>query len=213
MDEAQIREIVDQLMLIVTTYGLSILGAIVILIVGFWLSGRARSLVAKALGRTGKIDLTVIEFLASLAKYLVIGVTIIAVLGQFGIETTSLVAVFGAAGLAVGLALQGTLSNVAAGVMLLIFRPFKVGHYIEVAGLAGTAKAITLFTTELDTPDNIRVTVPNGMIWGAAIRNLGYHETRRVDMTFGIGYGVDIGKAFDAIRSVIEKDARILKDP
>ncbi|WCL54673.1 mechanosensitive ion channel family protein [Gimibacter soli] len=213
MDEAQIRDLVDQLVLLATTYGLSVLGAVVILIIGFWLAGRARHLTTKALGRTGKIDETVSEFLGSLVKYVVIGVTIIAVLGQFGVETTSLVAVFGAAGLAVGLALQGTLSNVAAGVMLLIFRPFRVGHYIEVAGLAGTAKGITLFTTELDTPDNIRVTVPNGMIWGAAIRNFGYHETRRVDMTFGIGYGMDVGKAFEAIRGVIEKDARILKDP
>ena len=137
----------------------------------------------------------------------------IAVLSQFGVETTSFIAVLGAAGLAVGLALQGTLSNVAAGVMLLLFRPFKIGDYIEGGGLAGTVKSISLFVTELATPDNVQIIAPNSQLWGSAIKNYSFHPTRRVEILIGIAYEDDIDKALAAIVDEVKKDSRVLADP
>ena len=132
---------------------------------------------------------------------------------QCGIETTSLIAVFGAAGLAIGLALQGTLSNVAAGVMLLIFRPFKVGDFVEAGGTAGTVKGITLFVSELATPDNVQILVPNSQVWGTIVKNYSHHETRRVDLVMGIDYADDIDKAQTVVERVVKADSRVLADP
>lgn len=193
--------------------GINVLAGLAILIIGLWVAGFVRARVAGMLGRSKKIDDTVAEFMASLAKYAVIVVTIIALLDQFGVETTSLVAVVGAAGLAIGLALQGTLSNVAAGVMLLIFRPFKIGQFVEVAGHAGVIKGITLFVTEMDTGDNVRIIIPNGSVWGSSIVNYNYHDVRRLDLVFGIGYGADINKGMDVIRAQLAADERCHKDP
>ena len=137
----------------------------------------------------------------------------IAVLSQFGVQTASLIAVFGAAGLAVGLALQGTLSNVAAGVMLLLFRPFKVGDYIDGGGVSGTVKVISLFVTELATPDNVQIIAPNSQMWGTAIRNYSFHNTRRVDFLVGIDYGDNIDTAMATIRRVSGADTRVHRDP
>lgn len=208
-----VREALDAAVSLITTYGLSVVGGIVILILGWiaagWLSGMTR----RALGKAKGVDATLQGFFASLVKWSVIGFTIIAVLNQFGVETTSLIAVFGAAGLAIGLALQGTLGNLAAGVMLLIFRPFKLGHYVEVAGHAGTVKEITLFTTELATPDNVQIIIPNGDIWNTAITNYSHHPTRRVDFTLGIAYDDDIGQAMEIIRTVIAADPRCHTEP
>jgi len=133
---------------------------------------------------------------------------VIFVLGRFGIQTTSLAALIGAAGLAVGLALQGTLSNVAAGVMLVAFRPFKVGDFIEAAGTSGTVRAVTLFTTELTSADNVLIIVPNGDIWSSAITNYSYFETRRCDLVFGVSYDTDLRKAEQAILKCIRADDR-----
>jgi small conductance mechanosensitive channel len=144
---------------------------------------------------------------------LVLAFTIIAVLNRFGVETTSFVAVMGAAGLAIGLALQGTLSSVAAGVMLLFFRPFKVGDYIDAAGIAGTVKKTTLFITEMATPDNVMMVVPNASLWGVPIHNYSTNPTRRLDLTVGIGYDDDMDKAQAALLALVEADARVLKDP
>ncbi len=196
-----------------TSVGLSLLGALLILFIGLRFAGFTERQLKKLLSKSEKMDVTVSHFLASLGKYAVIIVTIIALLGQFGIETTSLVAVVGAAGLAIGLALQGTLSNVAAGVMLLIFRPFKVGQFVEVAGHAGVVKAITLFVTEMDTGDNVRIVIPNSSVWGSSIKNFNHHDIRRLDQTYGIGYGDDIDKAMDVIKGVIAADGRCKKDP
>ncbi len=196
-----------------TDFGISVLGALVILILGLWLAGTVQAKLKAVFERSSKIDDTVGHFLASLAKYGVLVFTAIALLDQFGVETTSLAAILGAAGLAVGLALQGTLSNLAAGVMLLIFRPFKVGQFIEVAGKSGTVKEISLFLTKLDTGDNVRVTLPNGSVWGNAITNFSYHETRRIQLTFGISYGDNIEKAMDIIREVIAAEDRCFGDP
>jgi len=194
-------------------YGLNVIGAIIILLVGKMVAGWAQRLVAKSLKKSGKADQTLQGFLGNLARYLVLGFTVIMVMAQFGIETTSVIAVFGAAGLAIGLALQGTLSNVAAGVMLLIFRPFKVGDYVEAGGTAGTVQAIRLFITELATPDNVQILVPNAQVWGTIVKNYSHHATRRVDFVLGIDYTDNIDQAIQQVHAVINADARALTDP
>ena len=211
--EDSVAETTALVMGIVTQYGLSVIGAIIILIVGWIGSKWVASIVTKALSKSDKVDLMLRSFFASLAKYVVLIFTGLMVLSQFGIQTASLIAVLGAAGLAIGLALQGTLSNVAAGVMILIFRPFKIGDYVEVAGQAGTVKAVTLFVTELATPDNVQIIVPNGQVWGSAVVNYSFHNTRRCDIALGIAYEDDIAKAMAAIEDVIKADSRANADP
>ncbi|GAB4224938.1 MAG: small-conductance mechanosensitive channel MscS [Kiloniellaceae bacterium] len=211
--EQSVEEVWALVVGLVTSYGLSVIGAIVILIVGFMVAGWVRKSVSKALSRVKKVDETLRAFFSSLAYYAIVVFTVIAVLAQFGVQTTSFIAVLGAAGLAIGLALQGTLSNVAAGVMLLLFRPFKVGDYIEGGGLAGTVKSITLFVTELATPDNVQIIAPNSELWGSAIKNYSFHPTRRVDIVIGIAYEDDIDKALTAIVDEAKKDSRVLADP
>lgn len=193
--------------------GLLILGALVVLILGLWFAGFVERRLTSLFDRSEKIDKTVSAFIASLAKYAVIIFTGIALLEQFGVETTSLVALLGAAGLAIGLALQGTLSNLAAGVMLLIFRPFKVGDFVEVGGESGVVNSISLFTTMLDTGDNIRIMIPNGSVWGSSISNYSFHSTRRVQITFGIGYDDKIDDAMKTIEDILNVDDRCHKDP
>ena len=194
-------------------YALNILGALAILIIGWifanWLSKR----VYKAVGKSGKIDDTIARFTQQMVKVLVIIATLLAVLGQFGIQTTSIIAVLGAATLAIGLALQGTLSNVAAGVMLLIFRPFKVGDAVSVAGNLGAVQEIGIFTTIMKTFDGIHVNVPNGKIWGSEVTNFSINPTRRHNLVFGIGYGDDMDKAVAIIKGILDADERVLKDP
>lgn len=198
---------------LITTWGLSVLGALAILAFGWILSRWAESVTRRTLTHTSRIDLTLTSFFSSLVRYLVLVFTAIAVLSQFGIQTASLIAVLGAAGLAIGLAMQGTLSSIAAGVMLLIFRPFRIGDYVEVSGQAGTVAAINLFITELTTPDNKQIIVPNSNIWGQSVVNHSYHPTRRLDLQFGIGYGDDIDLATGIIRETLESEERALKDP
>lgn len=207
------QENMDTIMPLLIEHGLSLMGAVLILMVGLWLSGRAKVWTIRALGKAPALDDMLRGFFGSIVRYLVLIVVVLAVLSQFGIETTSLIAVLGTAGLAIGLALQGTLSNIAAGVMLLIFRPFKIGHFVEIGGISGTVKELTLFTTELATPDNVQIIVPNSGVWGQPLKNYSAHATRRVDFTFGISYSDDINKAFDVIRAVLAADTRIHKDP
>lgn len=198
---------------VISTYGLNVVGAIIILIVGFIAAGWAARITHAALSKSGKVDETIRGFVSSLVKYAVIIFTGLAVLERFGVETTSFIAVLGAAGLAIGLAFQGTFSNIAAGVMLLVFRPFKVGQFIEAAGIAGTVEFITLFATDLNTPDNVHIIIPNGQLWGAAVKNFSHNETRRVDINVGIGYGEDIGQAFQVIKDLATNDSRVNSDP
>ena len=197
----------------IVEYGIAIVGVAVILIVGFWAAGWLSRMAGRAMVKTGKVDAMLANFLSTLVRYAIIAVAVIAALDQFGVETTSFVAIIGAAGLAIGLALQGTLSNLAAGVMILIFRPFSQGQFIEAAGVSGTVDSVSLFVTELHTADNVQILVPNGALWGTAIRNFSHHPTRRCDMVLGIGYGDDIGKAMDAIRDLANADERVHKDP
>ena len=211
--EVSVKDTADQVVAIITEYGLDVIGAIAILIIGWIASKWVYGTVRKALGRSNKVDAMLTGFFANLAKYLVLIFTGLMVLSQFGVQTASLIAVLGAAGLAIGLALQGTLSNVAAGVMILIFRPFKIGDYVEVAGQAGTVKAVTLFITELSTPDNVQIIVPNSEVWGSSVVNYSFHDTRRVDLVLGISYEDNIEMAAAAIKQTIGADERVLKDP
>ena len=158
-----------------------------------------------------KLDGTLRSFLGGLVKYTIIALAIITVLNQFGVQTASLIAVLGAAGLAIGLALQGTLSNVAAGVMLLILRPFNVGDFIQCNGIMGTVKNLTLFGTELATPDNVYVYAPNSTIWNSDILNFSRNAERRHDLAIGISYSDDINKAFKTIQKTLDAEDRILK--
>jgi small conductance mechanosensitive channel len=194
------------------TWGLSVVGAVVVLIVGRIVAGWFRSTVRRVLKRS-KVDETLAPFLSNLVYYLIIAFVVIAVLGLFGVPTASFIAVLGAAGLAVGLALQGTLANFAAGVMLLVFRPFRVGDYIDAGGATGTVSENSIFTTTLNTPDNVRITIPNSALSGQTIKTFSANDTRRNDMVFGISYGDDIGKAMQIIQSALEQDERVLQEP
>lgn len=213
LGDVSLIEIIEQVEGVITTYGLSVIGALIILILGWIASGIASRWVERLLGRIRKFDVTLRKFFASLVKYLVLIFTGLAVLHQFGIQTASLLAVFGAASLAVGLALQGTLSHLASGIMLLIFRPFKVGDYIDAGSVKGTVQAVNLFMTELTSPDNVQILAPNGELWGAAVQNYSYHTTRRLDFVFGIGYDDDIDKALSVLNSLLESDDRCQRDP
>ena len=193
-------------------YGIKVVGAIVVLIVGRIVAGIARNIIEKVLERS-KTDKSIRTFVASLAYYAVIVFAVMSALGSFGVETASLVAVLGAVGFAIGFALQGSLSNFASGIMLLVFRPYKIGDFVEAGGVAGTVRAMHMFTTVLNTPDNIRIIVPNSKIFGDTIKNITAEETRRVDMVVGIGYGSSIEKALTIIRDLLTADARVLKEP
>lgn len=206
------EKITDQLIVFATTYGLRIVGAILILILGRFFAGIARKIVRK-MSKRSHLDDAVGSFLSSLAYFLIIVFAVIAALAKFGMQTASFVAVLGAAGFAVGFALQGSLSNFAAGIMILVFRPFKVGDLIEAAGVLGKVQDIHLFNTILSTLDNVKIIVPNGKIYGDVIKNISGYDTRRVDLVFGIGYSSSIPKAYDVIRSILKEDARILPEP
>jgi small conductance mechanosensitive channel len=194
------------------TDGMNVVWAVIILVVGMIIAKMIRGAVRKALERS-EMDATLVPFLSKLVYYLVVAFVVIAVLGRFGVQTASLVAVLGAAGLAVGLAMQGTLSNFAAGVMLLVFRPFKVGDFVEAGGESGSVQEIGVFSTSMNTGDNVRIIIPNSNVWGATVKNYAFNDTRRIDLVMGIGYGDDIGKAVDVFNRVMAADDRVLKDP
>ena len=193
-------------------YGLKVLAAIVIVIVGRIVVGFITSFVKKLLRRSN-VDETLTKFLSSLIRIFLMVVVFIAAISQLGVETTSLIAILGAAGLAIGLALQGSLSNFAAGVMLIIFRPFKVGDFIEAGGAVGVVEEIRIFNTMMKTGDNKEIIIPNSNIIGGNIINYSAKETRRIDLVFGIGYDDDLKKAKDLLTKIVSADSRILKDP
>jgi len=202
----------EQLMIFVTTYGIKIIGAIIILILGRIVAGIGRKLVSRMLEKS-QTDPSIIAFVGSLTYFLILIFAILAALAKFGIQTASFVAIIGAAGFAVGFALQGSLANFAAGVLILVLRPYKVGDWIDSAGVAGSVREIQLFTTILASGDNIKIMVPNGKIFGDVIKNVSGYDTRRVDLVMGIGYSSDIQTAYDVMMNQIKGDDRILSDP
>ena len=206
------EEILQKIYEYLATNSLNLVYAIIILVVGRWVSILAGKLVLKAMGKT-KVDATLHKFIAGLVRTGLFIFVIIAVLERLGLKTTSFVAVVGAAGLAIGLALQGSLANFAAGVLLIIFKPFRVGDYVEVAGTAGTVRQIEIFNTILDSPDNRRVIVPNAQVTGGNIINYTVNGTRRVDMVVGVSYDDDLQKARQVIEQVLRAEGRLLADP
>ncbi len=206
------EETIKEMQSIVAAYGLTVFGALVTLVIGIWISKWLAKVSGKVLDKRN-VDPTLSKFTVRLVKITLITFVIISAISQVGIETTSFVAVIGAAGLAIGFALQGSLSNFASGVMLIIFKPIKVGDYIEGGKAAGSVESIGIFVTTLVTPDNKVVYIPNSTLTGSNITNYSVKDTRRVDMVFGIGNGDDIDKAKSVIKSIIDKDSRIHKDP
>jgi small conductance mechanosensitive channel len=190
----------------------SFTSGLVIIILGFWISGQLAKMIRKRLSKVKAFDDTLVPVFVSTIRYAILLIAIVAGLGSFGIETTSIIAVIGAAGLAIGLALQGTLSNVAAGVMLLFIRPFKIGDWIETGSVSGIVNEIGLFSTIINTFDNIYISVPNSSIWGSIIINHSRYNTRRMDLDIGIAYESDLNLAEEALMN-LTKDERVLSDP
>lgn len=205
-------EILTQATNLSLEYGPKILGALAVWIIGGWIIKAISSGIGKVMDR-GSIDSTLQPFLRSLVSSLLKVMLVISVLGMLGIEMTSFIAILGAAGLAVGMALSGTLQNFAGGVMILIFKPFKAGDVIEAQGFIGSVKEIQIFNTVLKTPDNKTIVIPNGGLSTSPMTNFSTEQTRRVDWTIGIGYGDDVDKAKQVIRNLCDADTRILKDP
>ena len=206
------EEVLQKLPDVLIPYGLKIIAAIAIFFLGRWISKLLSRLFERLLLRS-KVDQTLARFVRNLSYYTILVFVIIAAVDKIGIKTTSLVAVMGAAGLAIGLALQGALSNFAAGVLLVLFKPFKVGDFVEAAGTMGVVQEIKIFNTVLSHPDNRRIILPNAQVTGAKIVNFTAVDKRRVDMVFGISYNDDIGKAKDILLTLVQSDPRILKDP
>lgn len=198
--------------LYIVPWGINILMAIAIFIIGKWIAKMITKLIGKALEKS-QMDEMLTKFILSIVSTLLMFFVIIASLTQLGVDTTSLIALIGAAGLAIGLALQNSLQNFAAGVMLIIFKPFKVGDFVDAGGVMGSVEEVGIFTSTFSTPDNKEIIIPNGQIMGGAITNFSARDTRRVDMVFGIGYGDDLKKAKDILCRLMEEDDRILKDP
>jgi small conductance mechanosensitive channel len=207
-----VENMTEQLYQFATSYGIKIIGAILILIIGRIAAGMGRRLVGKMLVRL-KADPSIISFVKSFVYVLILVFAIVAALSKFGVETTSFVAILGAAGFAVGFAMQGSLSSFAAGVLVLVFKPYRVGDFIDAAGTMGTVKEIRLFNTILASPDNIKVIVPNNKIYGDVIKNITGYDTRRVDFVFGIGYSSSIPKAAEILMRLMKEDARVLPEP
>ncbi len=206
------ENVMDKLIEWGALYGTKIIGAIAILVLGRIGIGIITGVIRKLMRKT-KADETLAKFVVSLTKIALMTFIVIAALGTVGVQTASFVAVIGAAGLAIGFALQGSLSNFASGVMIIIFKPFQAGDYVEAGGTGGSIDAVHIFNTIMRTPDNKKVIIPNSQVTGSSITNYSAMETRRVDMVFGIGYGDDIKKAKQTLEKILTGDDRILKDP
>lgn len=206
------EEVLAKIWEVLSLYGMRVIAAIAILIIGRWVAKIVRNMVARIMEK-GKVDPTIVSFTRHLTNIALMAFVIIAALGQLGVHTASFIAIIGAAGLAVGLALQGSLANFAAGFLIILFRPFRVGHFIEGAGVAGIVEEIQIFNTQLRTADNKTVIIPNGRLTSDNIVNWSAKGTRRVDMTFGIGYEDDIDKARSIAADILASDERVLKDP
>ena len=204
--------LLDRAKELVANYGPSVLAAVVTFIIG-WIVAKVLTGVLRRVMVRSRVDDTLTSFCTNMLYMALMTLVVISAVAKLGVATTSFVAVIGAAGLAIGFALQGTLGNFAAGVMLIIFRPFKAGDYVEAAGTSGTVEELQVFATTLKTPDNKTITIPNAGITSGNIVNYSTKPIRRVDMVFGVGYGDDIRKAKQILADILAKDARVLKDP
>ena len=196
----------------ITFYGIKIIAALIIFIVGRWIARIIRNVVEKMLVKN-KVESTLVAFTCNITYALLMTIIIIATLNQLGIQTTSLIAIIGAATLAIGLALQGSLANFAAGVLLIIFRPFKAGDFVECGGTSGAVEHISIFTTQLKSPDNKEIIIPNAKVMGDNIVNYSTKDTRRVDLVIGVSYGDDLQKVRQVLEDILSKNDKVLKDP
>jgi len=210
--EININQILETVTVWFTTYSIKIVAAILIFIIGKWFCRRITNLLTKIMEKNN-IDITLVKFLGSIVYYTLFIVVMIAVAGQLGINTTSFLTIIGAAGLAIGLALKDSLSNLASGVMLIMFRPIKIGDFVDVGGVTGTVQSIDIFNTTIHSPDNQKHIVPNASITSDVITNVTANDTRRVDLVIGIGYDDDIARAKGILEAIIKKEERILEDP
>lgn len=202
----------NELLEIAIPYGIKVLGAVAIFIIGRFVAKVIKKISRKAFV-TAKLNATLSTFLSNVIYSVILAFVVIAALNNLGVETTSLAAILGAAGLAVGLAFKDSIGNIAAGIMIVVLRPFNKGDFIEAAGASGTVENIDIFVTELITPDNKKVIIPNGNIFGSIITNYHATPTRRIDLVFGIGYDDDLKKAKKILEKITAADNRILKDP
>jgi len=209
LENINIENIIDGYVL---PWGINIVMALLIFMIGKFVVGIITKLIRSAMTKA-RVDNILVDFIGSIVKTVLLLFVVVAALNQLGVDTTSLIALIGAAGLAIGLSLQSTLQNLAAGVMLIIFRPFKDGDYIEAGGVIGTVEKIQIFNTVMRTGDNREIIVPNGTIFGGTITNFSAKTTRRVDMVFGIGYDDDIRKAKEVIKNILDADDRVLNEP
>jgi small conductance mechanosensitive channel len=203
---------VDKSIELIQTYALPIIWAILIFIIGRIVAKALANGLAKMMIKS-KVDETLVKFLRSIAYIAMMLFVIMAALAKLGIQTTSFAAVIAAVGLAIGLSLQSTLGNLAAGVMLILFRPFKVGDFVEAAGNTGVIEEIQIFSTQMKSPDNKQIIIPNGQIIGSTITNYSAKEQRRIDMVIGVGYNDDLKKVRSVLEDILTKDERVLKDP
>ena len=208
----EVNKYVDMAIQYSTEYGIKVIGAIAIFVIGKWVAKKLSGFIKKMMER-GELDTTLSAFITSVIDILLMVVVVLAAINNLGIDTTSFIAILGAAGLAIGLALQGTFGNIGAGVILILFRPFEVGNFVSIAGESGTVEAITLFNTTLLTPDNKVILIPNSAVASGNITNFSKKEERRVDFVFGIGYDDDLKLAKATLQEIIDADTRILKDP
>lgn len=208
-DVSQFLETAQEILVV---FAFNLVAAIIIYFVGSWVARLVRSIVKRLMARR-EVNVTLVNFTSTVVYYVVLAFVVIAALNRLGLQTASFVAVLGAAGLAIGLAFQGSLSNFAAGVLMIVFRYFEVGHFIEAGGTMGTVEDIQLFTTRLATPDNRVVYVPNATLLSGNITNFSIKDTRRIDFVFGVGYDDDVDRAKQILLEEIEKETRILNDP
>jgi len=209
----QMQEMWEWLVPQALEYGSNVVEALLILIVGLFIAGRLAAATRKAVAKIGRLDNTLKPLFGNIVKYVIIVITVIAILNRFGVQTASIIAILGAAGLAIGLALQGTLQNIAAGIMLLILRPFRVGDYVDAGPVSATVDEIGLFTTQFTTVDGVYVSCPNSSLWNAKVTNYSRNPRRRMDLVIGVAYDDDVAKGIEVLSRLMAEDDRVLKDP
>ncbi|MBS9782251.1 MAG: mechanosensitive ion channel [Arcobacter sp.] len=210
--EQNVQDLMDKALPVVASYAMALVMAILIFVIGKWIARKITDVLVKLLKKSDKIDDTLVKFLSNIVYYTLMVFVVLAALSKLGVETTSFFAILGAAGLAIGLALKDSLGNFASGVMIILFRPFKVGDFVSAGGATGVVNEVGIFNTTFTTGDNQKIIVPNGAITSGSITNVNANSTRRVDLVVGIGYDDDIKKAKEVLNDIIKADDRVLQD-